>query len=147
MVCTTYGCWKQVLYYKHCCSFKRYRSGWIDKVKVSKFNRKAHKEHGGWGERVGIYNTQSQTTMHTSVPMRLVAVGNTPQTDYPSDHDTEGSTTPFPELQHSTQSACALTRGPTSRPEGTALQGELDYSQSLLHADSLPVIFFSMNGG
>ena len=36
---------------------------------------------------------------------------------------------------------------PQSLPEGTALQGEPDYSQSLLHADSLPVIFFSVNGG
>ena len=26
-----------------------------------KFNRKAHKEHGGWGERVGIYNTHTES--------------------------------------------------------------------------------------
>ena len=59
--------------------------------------------------KVGIYkHTESKYTKCISVPMSMVAVGNTPQTGYPSDHDTEGSTPQYPKLQHSPQSACSL---------------------------------------
>ena len=64
--------------------------------------------------KVGIYkHTESKYTKCISVPMSMVAVGNTPQTGYPSDHDTERSTPQYPKLQHSPQSACTLTQGPT----------------------------------